>query len=95
VTDVQDDVSGDAAPYRWVVRGLYAVLIGANLWIAFDWWRDTDQGRAVIERAKSLAAECEGCARRKAMLRRATDRMHLQARQIVEGDDIETQPEAP
>jgi hypothetical protein len=98
VPDVQDPVTpldDDApSPYRWVVRGVYAMLIGANLWIAFDWWRDTDQGRSVIERMRTFAAECEGCAQRKALLHRATERMHRQARQIVEGG-VETQPNGP
>ena len=76
-----------------MVRAMYAALIGANLWIAFDWWRGTDQGQALIERARKLAAGCEGCAKRKAMLKGATARMHRQARQIVEGEDIETQPD--
>lgn len=97
MTDVEDQpqTDDDPAPRRWVVRSIYAVLIGANLWIAFDWWRDTEQGRAVIERAKAVAAECEGCAQRKAMLKRATQRMHRQAVQIVEGTDVESQPETP
>ncbi len=95
MSDVQEQpLIDEPASRRWVVQGIYAVLIGANLWIAFDWWRDTDQGRAMIDRAKAMAAGCEGCARRKATFRRATDRMHRQARQIVEGDDVETEPEA-
>lgn len=94
--DVQDQALADDAPSSsWVVRGIYAVLIGANLWIAFDWWRDTDQGRATIARAKAMAAQCEGCARRKAWLAAQTERMHRQARQIVEGDDAEVHPEPP
>jgi len=100
VTDVQDQVGDppvDDVSYRWVVRGLYAVLIGANVWIAFDWWRDTDQGRAMIERVKTFGANCEGCARRKEMLRRATDRMHREARRVVEDADVsrKTSPEDP
>jgi hypothetical protein len=97
MADVQEQVIVDEeapSPYRWVVRGIYAALIGANLWIAFDWWRDTEGGRAMLDRAKALAAECEGCAQRKALLRRATARMHRQAQEIVEGADTESQPEA-
>jgi len=84
------------------VRGTYAALIGANLWVMFDWWRDTDRGRATIERWKvsverlrTRAAECEGCARRKARLAAAMNRMHWQAERIVEGEDVPTQPETP
>jgi hypothetical protein len=104
VAQVQGEADPDVddAPYRWVVRVLYTGLIAANLWIAFDWWRDTDQGRSVIERcaariaaAKAKAADCEGCARRRRKLEGAMNRMHWQARQIVEGEDVETQPETP
>ncbi len=97
MTDVQDQepIDDDASPYRWVTRGIYAVLIGANLWIAYDWWRDTDRGRAVVERAKAMAAECEGCARRKRWLAAQTERMHRQARQIVEGEPEDAEAEAP
>jgi hypothetical protein len=86
----------------WIVRLLYGGLIVANLYLVFDWWRDTDQGRSLMERfeakltaARAKAAECEGCARRKAKLAAAMNRMHWQAERIVEGEDIETQPEAP
>ncbi len=95
MTDVQDQPVDDVAPRRWIVGGIYAVLIGANVWLAWDWWRDTDQGRTLIAKAKAKAEACEGCAQRRARLRRATERMHLQARQIVEGEDVETQPEKP
>ena len=84
----------------WVLRGVYAVLIGANLWLAYDWWRDTPQGSATVERwrariaaAKEKAENCEGCARRRAKLQAAMNRMHWQAERIVEGEDVETQPE--
>jgi hypothetical protein len=87
---------------NWLVHGLYAALIGANLYLVFGWWRDTPQGEAVIERcrarleaAKLKAQECEGCAQRKAWLRKQTNRMHWQAERIVEGDDVPTQPEQP
>lgn len=79
--------------YRLIVTGLYTVLIAANLYLAFDWWRDTDRGRAVMDkcaaqvaRIRARAAECEGCARRKAMLRAAVNRMHWEAERIVEGE---------
>lgn len=106
MVDVHEEAEAQGHAYRWLVGGLYTALIAANLWLAFDWWRDTEQGRSVIERcqarieaAKAKAGECEGCARRKARLRSgfeaAANRMHWQARQIVEGEDVETQPETP
>lgn len=100
--DSNDPAEVDSPARRWVVGGIYAALIAANIWIAFDWWRDTDQGRSVLERldaritaAKLKAQECEGCARRKASLKAAVNRMHFQAIQIVEGEDVPTQPEQP
>jgi hypothetical protein len=102
VVDVHDETEVDDRAYRWLVRSLYTALIAANLWLAFDWWRDTDQGQAMIERcqariaeAKVKAAECEGCARRRARLQAAMNRMHWQAERIIEGEDVPTQPEQP
>ena len=104
---VSNDVAEvDDRAYRWIIRGLYAILIPATLWVAFDRWSDTPSGQAFLERcrerieaAKAKAAECEGCARRRAMMGRAFEsaknRMHWQAKRIVEGDDVPTQPEAP
>ena len=101
--EVQDQAAledADDAPtssYDWVVRGVYAFLIGANLWLAYDWWRGTEQGHRTIDRVRAFGAECEGCAKRKAMLQRATARMHREARQVVEGADTtsDVQPEPP
>lgn len=94
------DTAEEAPQANWVVRSIYLGLIAANLYLVFDWWRDTDQGRDVlarlsarIEAAKAKAQECEGCARRKAKLQAAVNRMHWQAERIVEGEDVETQPE--
>jgi hypothetical protein len=83
-----------------VVGALYITVIGANLWLAWEWWRDTPEGGATLERwkaraqaVKSKAQECEGCAQRKAVLKRAINRMHWDAERIVEGADVETIPE--
>lgn len=101
--DVHDH-EAEVDEYRpnYVVRGIYCALIAANLYLVFDWWRDTPQGEAMIERcqariaeAKLKAQECEGCARRKARLQAAMNRMHWQAERIVEGEDVPTQPEQP
>ena len=79
---------------------MYSALLVANLWIMFDWWRDTPQGEAVIakcqarlEAARVKAQECEGCARRKAKLQAAMNRMHWDAERIVQGEDVEVEPE--
>lgn len=101
--DVHDfEVEDEPRAYVWLVRSLYIGLIAANLYLAFDWWSGTPQGEAFVERCRARleavrakAAECEGCARRKAALRAAVNRMHWQAERIVEGEDVDTQPEAP
>jgi hypothetical protein len=87
--------------WRWTVRALYTGLIAAELWVLFDWWRETPGGQltlarwqAQLARLKVAAQECEGCAKRKAMLRAAVNRMHWQAERIIEGEDVPTQPEA-
>lgn len=85
---------------RWITGTLYAALIAANLYLVVDWWAGTDQGQASIERwkqryeaAKVKAQECEGCARRKARLQAAMNRMHWDAERAVRGEEIETVPE--
>jgi hypothetical protein len=102
VPAVHDLTEEDEPRTNWVVRSLYVGLIAANLYLLFDWWAQTDQGRATVERwaakieaAKVKAQECEGCAQRKAWLRKQANRMHWQAEQIVAGEDVETQPEQP
>ena len=100
--DVHDDPQTDEYRGSWVVRSLYIGLLAANVWLVFDWWRDTEQGRSVIERcrqrieaAKAKAENCEGCAHRKAWLQKQVNRVHWDAERIVEGADVETQPEQP
>jgi hypothetical protein len=95
-----EEVIDDRA-WRWTVRVLYTTLIAAELWVLFDWWRTTPAGqdtlarcRQRIEAAKRRAQECEGCAKRKAMLQAAVNRMHWQARQIVEEANEESEPES-
>jgi hypothetical protein len=90
----------DDRAWRWTVRVLYTTLVAAELWILFDWWRETPGGQEAlarcarqVERLKAKAQECEGCARRRAMLQSAINRMHWQATQIVEGEDVPTEPE--
>ena len=101
VHDSEPEVDEGRA-YRWVVGTMYSALIVANLWIMFDWWRDTPQGSAVIERcrarleaAKAKAENCEGCARRKAWLAKQTNRMHWQAEEIVAEAAETAEPEQP
>lgn len=96
---VQDQEHSKVAD--WVMAGLYAAIIGANAWLAYDWWKDTPQGaakmerwRAKVEALRVKAQECEGCAKRKAALRGAMNRMHWQAERIVEGEDVPTAPDA-
>jgi len=88
--DVHDPPTEGRA-YTWLVRGLYVGLISAELWFLFDWWRDTPSGQEAVarwrqrfEEAQRKAQNCEGCARRKAALQAAINRMHWQAEEIVE-----------
>jgi hypothetical protein len=102
VPDVHDsEIEVEARPIRWVTGAIYTVLLAANLYLVYDWWRDTPQGEAVIERcrarverAKALAGECEGCARRREWLAKQANRMHWQAREIVE-EAAESETEQP
>jgi hypothetical protein len=93
-----DEVSDRA--WRWTVRVLYTTLIGLEIWILFDWWRETPNGQATLARwgrqleaLKLKAQDCEGCAKRRAMIEKAINRMHWQARQIVEEANEESEPE--
>lgn len=101
--DVHDEVEADG-DYRpnWLVRSLYLGLLAANAYLVFDWWRDTDQGRSVIERcrvrveaAKAKAENCEGCAHRKDWLRKQVNRVHWQAEEIVAEAAETAEPEQP
>jgi hypothetical protein len=97
-TEVQYE---ESRAYRWTVRTLYLTLLAANVYLVFDWWKDTPEGQAMLARAKARidalkvkAQECEGCAKRKAMLQAAINRMQWDAERIVEGtDDVQTEPE--
>lgn len=97
--EVVEEMPDDRA-YRWIVRTLYVTLLAANLYLVYDWYRETPEGQAMIARCrarvaalKKKAEECEGCAKRRAMLQAAVNRMHWQAERIVEGDEVETEPE--
>lgn len=78
----------------WLVRGLYVATIAANLYLVWDWWANTPEGEAFIAKVKAKAQECEGCAQRKRMLKRAVNRIHFDAEQILDGKDVETIPES-
>lgn len=98
VHDAPPESEGRA--FSWLVRGLYTSLIVAELYLLFDWWKDTPEGEALVERCrarlaalKSKAENCEGCARRRAKL---YNRLHWEtladAEEIVqtaEGADTE------
>ena len=90
--DVHSDATEDEIPTSWVIRGAYAVLIGVNLYMAYQWWADSEGGRQTIGRWKAAAANCEGCRRRKAWLAAQTARMHRQAREIVEEAGADSEP---
>jgi hypothetical protein len=96
-----EEVQLEGRAWTWTVRILYTTLIAAELWVLYDWWRETPTGAATLTRwrqwyetAKRKAEECEGCAKRRAAIQAAVNRMHWQARQIVEGEDVPTEPES-
>jgi hypothetical protein len=103
VTDVHDS-EAEVQEYRgnWLVRTIYIGLIAANLYLVFDWWRDTPQGAAAVERwrarieaAKAKAENCEGCAKRKKWLQGQINRVHYQAEEIVTEAAETAEPEQP
>jgi hypothetical protein len=98
VTDVEDVQRSKVADL--IIGGIYMVVIGANAWLAYDWWRETPEGQIVLgrlrgrlEALRAKAQECEGCAKRKAMLKGAINRMHWDAERIIEGEDVPTTTE--
>lgn len=86
---------GEGAPelvYRWTIRLMYLALIGANLYVLYDANRDSPplvELRAKIGAKlaawRKAAEECEGCAKRKAALAAAANRVIYEATEIVEG----------
>ena len=85
--------------YVWTIRTLYTTLIAANLWLAFDWWRGTPEGAATLARWKARAENCQGCARRRARLAQAFNRLHWEtlsdAEEIVSQADSDSEPGQP
>lgn len=77
---------------RWVTGAIWTLVIGGNLILAWDAWRDTEAGLAFRARMRDRFAklkDCEPCARRRAFLK-AKGRMLWDATRAVEGDPIET-----
>lgn len=93
-----DDSKADQA-YEWGVRVLYAALIAGNLLLIWDAWKDTAAGiefRAKMAARAERVRNCEGCARRREALRRATGRMMWDAAQTIEvGPDWDKESEHP
>ena len=95
-----ETVQADDRVWRWTVRVLYTTLIAAELWVLWDWWRDTPSGQETMARwqskvadVKAKAENCEGCAKRKAWFNRKLNRVHWDAMRIVEGEEVETVPD--
>lgn len=84
--DTTGEGAADAA-YRWVIRGAYLVLIAANIYVVWDMYAETVPALVLRARVKSWVERvqnCEGCARRREALARATNRMIYAATEIVE-----------
>lgn len=89
-----DHASAEADPesraeqaYTWTVRIVYLALVVGNLALIYDTWKDSPAGiewTARFRRRWQQLQDCEGCARRREMLRRARGRMMWDAVQTVE-----------
>lgn len=79
------------AAYRWTIRFLYLALLAANLYVVYDAYAETvpvielrAKIRAAVHRRLEQVRNCEGCAARKAYLKRQANRVVFAATEIVE-----------
>lgn len=82
--------------YKWLIRALYVGLVAGNLLWLYSEWSNTADGLALRGRVKAWldkAKNCEGCARRKEAIRRATGHMLWEAQEIVEQAAQEGKPD--
>jgi hypothetical protein len=93
------DGGGDARSdevYTWVIRGAYLLSVGLTCWYLWEAVKELPGTQIKIARAQAWVRvhlrECEGCAQRKATLRRAVNRMHWQAERIVSEAADERRP---
>lgn len=78
---------------HWVTWALYAGLIGVNAWLVYDAYPKPNPLSELVERVRTKAKGCEGCARRREALKGMRNRMLFDAERAVEGEDIETVPD--
>jgi hypothetical protein len=95
LTEVEPGDDDEDLTYRRVVRTLYLVALALNVWALWEVVKDSPEVQIEIAKAKAWFKrrfrDCEGCARRKAAIRAATNRMLYQATEIVtETDDQPT-----
>lgn len=75
--------------YRWAVRALYLGLIAGNLFILWESYRDSPEYEvtaARIRRRLEALRNCEGCARRKAAIAAAANRLIFEAGEYLEAE---------
>lgn len=84
---VEPEAPDDDLVYRRVVRTLYIVGLALNVWLIWEMVKDSSDVQIQVGKLKSWwkrnVQDCEGCAKRKKALRKATNRMLFQAEQIV------------
>jgi hypothetical protein len=78
---------------HWLTWALYAGLIGVNAWLVYDAYPKPNPVSDFVAKVKAKGEGCEGCARRKAAMRSAMNRMHWDAERAVDGEDIDTVPD--
>jgi len=83
--------------FTWVLRGVYLAVVGAYFVVVYDLYKD--RPGIVNLRAKAAARwhqmqNCEGCAKRKAAIRRATNKMMFEATEVVETAAADTESES-
>lgn len=70
-----DDDQAESVAYAWTIRALYAVGLAANIYLLWTIIKDRPETQIAVARwklrfaaAKAKLENCEGCAKRKAMV---------------------------
>jgi hypothetical protein len=89
VTDevVEPSLADDDVLYRRLVRSLYVIGLALNVWLIWEMVKDSPGVQLEIAKSKawwkSHVTDCEGCAKRKKLLKGAINRTLWEAEQIV------------
>ena len=76
--------SGAERAYTWAVRALYVVGIAANLWLVWDQYRDTPEGRIFEARARKVVDPVVRELKRERELQRMARHVIFEAWQVVD-----------